>query len=737
MSLETTDNLPKIQSQEVEILDWLSLELQISSYLWEFLLRQGQIQRIRSIQSKIINDIDNRIDFNDITSIHFSGRFISFELISNDGAKKEFCYDIFWEWENLLMTWNIHEAIQEKNHEMKANIDEFENYISLMEWIFQRNSQESSWDFKPWNGYIWKEDIVIEWADKWKHLVEMQSKARKALKKVGRSQIGFTSLSPKQRIRLAKIEETYLHMTMWVWDIYQPGWKAFAASVENEKEWAWRNVQEISVLMSRMILGRAPNIEKEWGIFHYYYRIHDMMNDAYAPDRTTKMVYEKLWKSLNAEIFDYISKEQKENPDKQEYYNGILLQFARMVSGRGTSKQYSWQRNEIYDAWAWYVWETWNKETRLNMWEDFYDPELASQILTQVMSQKWGLLEKLYSSWNIQIDDPEVWNTHPAEIVLWTMKLLQESLNIISRDENGKEVSREFLSEEWAKQYISQIVWETDIIWEAACYKDYGSMPLDLKVKISAIARLKNKLEVNQKKLQWGWHTKRNATRYTNENFWEILEEIIVDAFDDTMKSIENNFWLSWNWNFSKELKNMKDSQGNPIEFSKNEIEIFNVFHDIAGTGLFNLSDVNKWHAITWAKIAALLVVAFALTAATWWVAGAFWAWALSSNLIVQWTTMWLYAAPASWIIFPEGHTSTKEMLLDRWSDVLISGMTWAVWWVAAKWLWVEWAKMLSRWGMRNWSIFWADLYVLWIKTEQWRNQQIADYFHSDQIIWN
>lgn len=750
MSFENLATWNEILTQEVDIQAAIILEwIHIAGYLSEFLSGLEGIFDPRAVQGKIVNDWYEKISFPNRVSIKKSGRFFSIEYTDKLWERQELCYDILWEWESLLMSTSIHEAIELQNEQVKENIDQLEEYIDLMEWIFQRNSQESSWDFKAWNGYIWEEDIVLEWQQKWMHLKEVQSRARKALKQTGRSQLGFTSLSPKQKIRLEKLEETYLHMTMWVWDLYQIWWHAFAANQENETLGSWRNNQEISVLISRMVLGRAPNIEKEWWIFEYYYKIHNMMNDAYAPDKTTQIVYAKLWESLNAEILDYINSQQREHPEKQEYYDTILLQFARMLTGRGTSREYDWQTDEVYNMWRWQIQKTGNKDTHINMWEEFRDPELAAEILTQVMSRKWGVLEKIYNSWNILIEDPEVGEDSPSEIVSWAVEVLQESLSIISRDENGSEISRNMLGQDGAKLYISQIMWTNDIVWMVSWYKDYVSMPLDLKVKISAIARLKNKLHENKGRLNASWHTRRNAKRYTNENFWEVLEEIIIESFDDTMKSIENNFWFSWNGDFSKDLKNMTDSQGNPVKFSQNEIEIFNVFHDIAGTGLFNLSDKNKWHAITWAKIIALLAVAFALTAATWWIAPA-----ITWTLIRQWATMWLYAAPASWVIFPEWHTSTKEMLLDRWSDILISSTTWALWWVAAHWLWkagiamglkesnllVKWlwardAKMLSGGWMRNGVIFWGDLYFLWMKTEQWRNEQMAEYFHSDTIM--
>lgn len=717
-NIETWLNNYDIPSQTIEMESFRDLEnWYITPYLNVFLLHNWLLWNQVSIQSKISNDWFEKISFPNDIKIQAAGRFFSIEYNHENGQRVELCYDILKSWESLLFTGWIHDSIAEQNDIIAQEADNFAWFLDAMEWIFERNSEESSFDFQPGRWYIWNEDTALYGELSGMHLVEVQAVARASLRKIEQLQSWFLHLSPREQNRLEKMQEHYLHMTLWIWDLYQAWGKAFAVSEEpvtyNHNEYGeimpGRSSIEVSYLLSKMVMNRAPNIDGEWGIFEYYLKVQSMMNDSYAPDRTALMVYENIGKWLNAEIFEYILKVQQENPEEAEQYDAYLLEFAEMCSGRN-----------------------------IDMLSELHDPEMANWILVHIMSRKWGFLEKLYESWNIAIEDPEVWDKHPSEIVSSTIDLLQSSVKIITRDENGNEVTQDALSQEWAISYISQISGSQNILTESQCYRDYASMSLDMKVKISAIARLQNKLEANQNRLNSSGHTKRNAENYTNENFWDVLQEIVEDSFNDTVDAISDNFWFSWNGNFSDELSNMQDSEWNTIKFTQTEIDMFDLFHDIQGTGLFNLSDINADRAVTWWKIAVLLAAAFILTAATWWIAAWLWATTLAGNLVFQGAVMWAYAAPASWVIFPEWHTSTQEMLWDRFiTDLPLSIWTWALGWVAAKTIWFEWARMLSSQWMWNGVIFGSDLYFLWILTEKRRNQEIAEYFHSDNIMQN
>ena len=760
MSIEKNENY-EVPSQNIEMESFRVLVSHTESYVNTLLENSGSIFDRNMILWTIMNDWYSKIPFPNSIQIQTSGRYFSIKYIDTNKESQEICYDILWKQEDIITPWTIQEALHEANEKLESEIDIFEGQLSLMQWIFERNSEESYWDFKAGEWDIGDEDIVNEWEFAWKHLNEVQAQARQNMREIWKIQQGDYSISPKQKIRLRRLEEQYLHMTLWIWDLYQWWGRAFAVNEENTKLWAGRNTLEVSILVRNMIIERAPNIEWEDGIFAYYYHVHSLMNEWYAPDRTNTLVHTKFSEVLNNQIYRYLITEQENNPDKQEYCDTLLVEFARMVSGRGTKKSYSWHQDEIYTV-AGYEWTTWNKDTSLSMHEDLYDLELANEIMIHIMTRPWGFLEKLYNSENIIIEDPEVGDETPSNIVSWAVEILQTSLVTIERDNSWNETARSELSYTWAQDYISQIAWNLNIALACNNYPDYKSLPLDLKVQISAVARLKKKLETNQRKLKasW-WHARRWAKEFTNENFWEVLEEIIKNAFDDTIESINSNFSFKWNdWNGvdSENLKNFTDTDWDKLKFTQSELDMFDLLHDTKGFGFLNFTDTNQWYTLTWAKIAWMLALAFALTAATGWVAGALWAKSLAAtmswNQVLQWGMMWLYAAPTSWVIFPEWHSSTKEMLYDRASDVPISIITGMVWWVVAwwmwsvwkklwlaetstlvTWIWVPWAKLLSRWGLKNWWIFWADLYLLWIKTEQWRNMQLTEYFHSDTIM--
>lgn len=207
---------------------------------------------------------------------------------------------------------------------------------------------------------------------------------------------------------------------------------------------------------------------------------------------------------------------------------------------------------------------------------------------------------------------------------------------------------------------------------------------------------------------------------------YDHISDTIMGKFDWYDSASENEF-INVN-NDSSFKKNGKTI------LSKSEIEILQTWADINGLGdIMELSDENQAHAITWAKIAVIISLSMTATAATAGAAWSVWANTVAGLLrgwsfawqVTQWGTMWFYAAPISWGVYPHGYSSREEMIIDLLSDLWVSTLTWVVGWAfSAKFAGPQ--TSMSR----NLAVNGADFAILWIFTEAKRMQLIQEAYH-------
>lgn len=184
------------------------------------------------------------------------------------------------------------------------------------------------------------------------------------------------------------------------------------------------------------------------------------------------------------------------------------------------------------------------------------------------------------------------------------------------------------------------------------------------------------------------WYIENVRDLSISESFDYITDEIITQ-FDD-------GNWLDGESNFL-------DPQNLDTEnFSNLEIDILETWTDL--NGLWEWSDMSDWSVEMmkqWLKIGLIIGLSVIASTLTVWAASGGTAAATASwinfirhsmtasktlNATLRWriiygATMWFYAPPASWVIYPHGYSSREEMMVDLLSDMAVSTSTWALWW--------------------------------------------------------
>ncbi len=394
-----------------------------------------------------------------------------------------------------------------------------------------------------------------------------------------------------------------------------------------------------------------------------------------------------------------------------------IMHFAKIVTGR-----------------------IWNIDNRLKATQEF-----SNNIVLFMFQRKWWVMDKINESGGLEIEDKEVWDTPPKSIVSNTIKKLD---NIPL----GAEV---LLKDIW--------FWQVLQIPEGT---DYQDLRLEEKIMISTLARVLAKL----------WDTPVTARAELSDLFMQVAEE----ANKTVVESLNEHFdddWKPWltPWGTIVEWKDAED-----FGLSEIQTEVFNLYNDINGNGLFDLSDKTKWRLVTWAKFAAVITVWIAAGFALPVVLAA--AWVASVSAVAVWATVWLTATVASMALNPKWYDSLNEMLISGWVELAVWTATWAIWWWLIGWFtkqfshssrlwtivgdqsvwimariwnwwktflphdrglwrlilngyWVEWAKFLSRWWATNTGILIWDLVVLWILTEVVRAKGMNEIFHNESIF--
>ena len=326
------------------------------------------------------------------------------------------------------------------------------------------------------------------------------------------------------------------------------------------------------------------------------------------------------------------------------------------------------------------------------------DPHMSNEIIIHIMWKEWGVMDRINESWKIIIEDKEVGKKSPIKIVSDTISKLQ-----VRHPDSGEIIPWNGLLEK---------LWFSDVIWLQE--DNYQNLRLEQKVKISILVRLLKKIESGE------------------PISLEKLEVLFRKVAEDWNKAIEN--WLSDNFNASLFDWNGKDSKD--FWLTGIEAEIFDLYNDINGNGLFDLADRTKWGLFIagkiWVAIVAGIAIWIAITAAAPFIA---WAAVIAGSAVLTWAVIWVGATAVAMLMFPKGYDSWWEAATDISSEIVFWAATGAFWGHLVNKYWFHGAKWLSPEWKRNIWIFAWDLAILGLWVEAARMMGVDYIFHKDPIL--
>ncbi len=316
------------------------------------------------------------------------------------------------------------------------------------------------------------------------------------------------------------------------------------------------------------------------------------------------------------------------------------------------------------------TWRNWNTDRR------YREPWLANNILISLLDDKWWVFETILEKEKMEIVDE---------------KVTDSPINIYNRFNNVKIWEQNFLD----------IIWFDDLwnMWEWA--SDYVNLSPEQKIKISTLSRIEQKLKENP-----------------NLDVVKALQEIAVDTAVELYEPLNDELWHDWHDIVSKN----SDNYG--IEWI--DKEIFDLYQDINGSGLFDLADTT-WNGLWEAgKIWAVIAASIAAWVAMAPVVAAMWVW-LVAWAVITWIAVWVTSVAASQMVYQNWYDTTWEAVTDIWTDLAFSTITWAVGWAAT-------AKFMS-YGTRSFFSGWA-LRNAWLALGDWALWMWAEVARQELILW-
>lgn len=505
---------------------------------------------------------------------------------------------------------NNSETNEVNTDKFKSILNEIDSEFSKVNQMFNKNDKEWFWEIDDWEKQIISkfESNTHELLTSFDTLLESEN-----LPENIKNQL--TSLINKKK-------QEYLKITVWIWDKFE--WSAWAL-----KTTEWLN-NALSVLPG-MISSMSPN-----EILNYIKNIHETID---SNNRQSDSVIN------NYSIFtEKLSNLAYENFKKLDWNNkkSSLLELAKVIT---------WRWSDIDDR--------------------YRDPELAENILADLMNDKWWVFEKILDAEKIDIVDDKL-------------------------DWTAQEISNEFKNINIWDQNFLDLIWFSDI---KEITEDYSNLSPEQKIKISTLSRIKEQIKTNPE-LDIISALQETATKTASE-LYDPLNDLLGHDWHDIIWKNSWDYWLNWlDW------------------------DIFNLYQDIAWAWLFDLSDKTVWNLKEAWKMWAMIAIAIWAWIWAWLASPLIVSWVVASA-IVTWVAVWVTSVVASQAIYQNWYDTKWEATKDIWSDLIIASATWAIWWwVTAKYM-TYWTKsFFSMWALKNaWLAFWD--WALWMWSEYARQQLI------------
>lgn len=634
-----------------------------------------------------------------VTGIEWSGINI-IVYIEENWEEQEMVFDLYQDNIDKLYIWNdsvaAYKEKQEKQKAIATQAIKVDFILQVMDHVFQKN--ETEW-FDELNSDdklnqtelldalddSYEEKLKLYGIDytNWEYsnlsLLNLQELFKSELGKYNELSIDVTWDDVNSRALVLDAKDKYLDMIMWISDKYE-WWASYLNKKESEFEWLLEEITE------------NKSIEE---LFSYLIDKHNTIDWNDYQSTSVEESYKLYITKLHSIIF---AKLKSSNDVTEEQF----LQFARIITGRHqiwVKTNYVWKDDRAIE------------EVVYNDIDDnLRDQALSNEIILEVISKENGVMDRIKSDPDIVVEDDEVWNQLPKNIVL----------DVVYQIEKKSWVDIE------GTQFIKSLwFWDVLELWT----ESYKKIDLEQQIKVSILVRLLEKLR---------WLDQIEDLEIIPKLLLEVAQDAnkeVVDSLNDNFDAQRNDWW----W---KEGKDFVDNKWNQL-LSQTQIEIFDLYQDINGNWLFDFSDNEVWYTKTAWKVLTAIVV---------WIATAPILLPAAATAVTTWAVIWLVATATAIALNPQWFDTKKEAAIWLSWEMALWGLTWAAWWVlvqrlwktliAYKWSWISnkflhWVKQnfVTKNWWRNNSIFAADLIWLWFWVEMARMYWMNDVFHNKPIF--
>lgn len=615
---------------------------------------------------------------------------------------ERFIFDL-WTWSNFdIYVWNNPDIIENYKFELKQekekrlseivkNTEGFDKILWAIEFIFDNNFTYWAWSLKAPNSpkpkhykmLKWTEKLTTDmfWEDlKWKTIQELQIMARNKWHNLIQQRKRTDIVWTEEETNILKLEEKYM---------------TFLVGLTDKLEW-WASVfkkteNEMVFLISDIVYSKKTTKE----LFDYYKSVHLMINENWRQSTTVERQYKDFIEKLNVKIAEKLFEENASDE--------TILEFVKLVTWR-------WIRND------------WNVE----------DTESANLILLQILWRENGILSRLTTNDKLKIEDKE-------STKKWPKKVIDDFVWAINRIyivwENGKSNKLNW------EAILAQLNFDDlALLWD----KKYEDLEIKDQIKITSLAKITKALKPKVRRYtryRWKVTSNESKTRYTRDEFWQLIQNGIEDWKKEVNKMISKVFDWKWIrqslfWMNKRSLKKMKNLDWSQM-FSDIEMDIIDLYVDINWNWFLNGSDSTN---TTLASIGLTLIptvvwgiiIASAVAAA---------APVVGWSVLLYWAVAWVWASVTSWTVNWKWYDSYEEMYVDLWTDVLVWWATGALSWPFANKFWWLWQKMITKSWLKvseevgkkiinKWIVGW-DLVFLWLWPEVLRNMWLDKLYHG------
>ncbi|RAL56594.1 hypothetical protein BLD25_02945 [Candidatus Gracilibacteria bacterium GN02-872] len=398
-------------------------------------------------------------------------------------------------------------------------------------------------------------------------------------------------------------------------------------------------------------------------LFTYMAMVHQKMDQNNWQSISVKKSYKIFIDQLNSLVLNRLKKENAKDED--------FVTFSKLLIGKGS---------DIDD--------------------DLRNSALATESLMYVFTRKGGGFEKL------------------------NIKDLDKSLFGVNVSDKIKELEEEF------KKAGIEVQNDMSFILLSIGFgrlsnnkeKNYKDLDFEAQTELSVLNKFIKKFK--RKRQSYDRRNKKNILDKNKINWGEeirdILKEVSSEYIEESQDEIERLF--SSNNIFNKSFWTGKKAEDFGLIGSQKEA--YELFVNMNGIGLLNISDTTKSGLKLLGQIGVVLVASVCATIITG-----------GGSLALQGAVAGAVGSGASWIAFPRGYDTKKEAVVDLTSDVIIGTGTGAIGGKLTEPAIREVSKLFGNGATTKSVVTGTDIALLGFVPEFWRIGQIEKKFHGQGLI--